>query len=206
MQSRRCFLRQSTLAAGASVIGAARRNWSASLPSAIDPASIESFRSKLNGRLILPADADCDAARSVVARNPENDKRPALIAQSGSEQDILRSIDFAHKHDLEVAVRSGNHSFLGWGTCNGGMVIDLSLMKGVTVDPADASRCMPWVEETSDLLQPHSGGRTYANYRTLTGSNTARGASGPNYERLATIKKKYDSENFFHLNANIAPA
>ncbi len=136
MQSRRRFLQQSTLAAGASVIGAARRSWSASFSSAIDPVSIESFRTRLNGPLILPTDADYDAARAVAAQNPETDKRPALIVQPGSEQDILRSIDFAHKHDLEVAVRSGNHSFLGWGTCNGGMVIDLSRMKGVTVDPA----------------------------------------------------------------------
>ncbi len=65
---------------------------------------------------------------------------------------------------------------------------------------------MPWVEETSDLLQPYSGGRIYANYMTVTGPKAAQGVFGPNYQRLATIKKKYDSENFFHLNANIAPA
>ena len=46
-----------------------------------------------------------------------------------------RCVDFAHEQELEVAVRSGNHSFLGWGTCEKGIVIDLSRMKAVTVDP-----------------------------------------------------------------------
>jgi FAD/FMN-containing dehydrogenase len=63
------------------------------------------------------------------------DKYPTVIAQCKNEEDVLRCIDFAHKHELEVAVRSGNHSGVGWGTCEKGLVIDLSKMKGVTVDP-----------------------------------------------------------------------
>ena len=48
---------------------------------------------------------------------------------------MLRCIDFARQYELEVAVRSGNHSFLGWGTCNEGIVVELSRMKGIVVDP-----------------------------------------------------------------------
>jgi FAD/FMN-containing dehydrogenase len=67
--------------------------------------------------------------------NPGTDKRPALVAQCKHEEDILRCIDFAHRRQMEVAVRSGNHSPLGWGSCERGIVIDLSQMKGVAVDP-----------------------------------------------------------------------
>jgi FAD/FMN-containing dehydrogenase len=136
MKSRRGFIRQSSMFAGVAILGTGRGKLLAALPPGIDPRSINRFRSKLSGRLILPGDADYDAARAVAARNPETDKRPRMIAQCKNEQDVLRSIDFAHENGLEVAVRSGNHSFLGWGTCNGGIVIDLSPLKGVTVDPA----------------------------------------------------------------------
>jgi FAD binding domain/Berberine and berberine like len=139
MRSRRGFLRQSTVFAGASVLGIGRGKWLAALDSGIDAGSIDRFRSKLNGRLILPGDTDYDTARAVSSQNPETNKRPRMIARCKSEQDVLRCIDFAHEHELEVAVRSGNHSFLGWGTCERGIVIDLSLMKGVTVDPAKRS-------------------------------------------------------------------
>jgi FAD/FMN-containing dehydrogenase len=67
--------------------------------------------------------------------NPESDRHPAVVAQSKTEEDVVRCIDFAHQHALEVAVRSGNCSFLGWGSCDNGLVIDLSRMKSVKPDP-----------------------------------------------------------------------
>ena len=100
--------------AGASFLAVARGRWSPALGFGVDAVSIERFRSRLSGRLILPNDADYDAARAVALRNPGTDKRPAIIARCKSEQDVLRSIDFANENELEVAVRSGSHSFLGW--------------------------------------------------------------------------------------------
>jgi len=50
------------------------------------------------------------------------------------KQDVLRSIEFARRHQLEIAVRSGNHSNMGWGTCEKGFVIDLSQMKGIVLN------------------------------------------------------------------------
>jgi hypothetical protein len=71
--------------------------------------------------------------------------------------------------------------------------------------PTDASRCMPWVNETFRLLQPYTAGRIYANYMTSSGPQAAKSVFGPNYERLVQIKKRYDPANFFHLNQNIDP-
>lgn len=84
---------------------------------------------------MLPGDPEYDGARKVIEMNPENDKHPAIVAQCKNDEDILRCIDFAHHQQMEVAVRSGNHSILGWGSCDEGIVIDLSPLKGVTVDP-----------------------------------------------------------------------
>lgn len=67
--------------------------------------------------------------------NPLTDKRPAMIAQCAGEEDVVRCVEFARQHDLVVAVRSGGHSYLGWGTCDDGLVIDLSAMRGIAVDP-----------------------------------------------------------------------
>jgi hypothetical protein len=152
MKSRRSFIRQSTMLAGVSFLAAGRGRWSPELGFGVDAVSIERFRSKLSGRLILPSDADYDAARAVALQNPETDKQPAIIARCKSEQDVLRSIDFAHENELEVAVRSGNHSFLGWGTCNRGIVIDLSPMKSVTVDPASKTALVSTGSNAGEIL------------------------------------------------------
>jgi FAD/FMN-containing dehydrogenase len=64
------------------------------------------------------------------------DKRPALIARCDGEADIVRSVMFAREHDLPVAVRGGGHSVAGYSTCDDGLLIDLSAMKGLRVDTA----------------------------------------------------------------------
>jgi hypothetical protein len=151
-QSRRAFIRQSTMFAGASVFGTRRGTWLAALRSGMDAQSIDRFRSKLSGRLIVPGDPDYDGTRAVIAQNPETDKRPSMIARCKSEQDVLRCIDFAHQNELEVAVRSGNHSFLGWGTCERGIVIDLSPINGVTVDPDKRSALVGTGNNAREIL------------------------------------------------------
>ena len=139
MKTRREFMKQSTMPATAFVLGIRPPRCLAGSGSGIDAELNERFRNKLNGRLVLPDDAGYDTARAVAARNPETDKRPAVIVQCKSEQDVLRSIHFAQENRLEIAIRSGNHSFLGWGTCDRGMVVDLSPMKSVSIDPAKRS-------------------------------------------------------------------
>ncbi len=100
---------------------------------ALAEATIEEFRPSLGGALILPDDPGYDDARTIW--NGMIDKRPALIAQCAGVSDIINSVKFARANDLLVAVRGGGHSFPGNSVCDGGLMIDLSLMKGVRVDP-----------------------------------------------------------------------
>lgn len=99
------------------------------------PDAINKFRTSLLGRLILPADQEYDQARRVEYWNPTTDKHPAMIARCAQADDVARCVDFAHQYNLPVAVRSGGHSFLGWGTCDDGLIIDVSSMKAIAVDP-----------------------------------------------------------------------
>jgi FAD/FMN-containing dehydrogenase len=100
----------------------------------LDSASIGRFGDALHGELLTPSDPAYDDARRVW--NAMIDKRPALIARCGGEADVLRSVQFARDHDLAVAVRGGGHSIAGHSTCDGGLLIDLSNMKGLRVDAA----------------------------------------------------------------------
>ncbi len=85
------------------------------------------------GRLIGPDDADYDEARKVY--NAMHDKRPALIAQCASEDDVAMAVAFGRDQGLLIAVRGGGHNGAGLGTCDDGVVIDLSRMKDVSVNP-----------------------------------------------------------------------
>jgi FAD/FMN-containing dehydrogenase len=96
-------------------------------------AAVGELRSTFAGRLLQPADAHYDEARRV--HNGLVDKRPALIAQCRGLADIVDAIQLARTQKLEVAVRGGGHNVAGRATIDGGLVIDLSLMKGIHVDP-----------------------------------------------------------------------
>jgi FAD/FMN-containing dehydrogenase len=101
------------------------------MPTAADLAGLAKT---LHGGLIGPDDPGYDDARKVW--NGLIDKRPAALARCADEADVATAIAFARRHGLPLAVRGGGHNVAGFGTCDGGLVIDLSPMKGITVDVA----------------------------------------------------------------------
>ena len=96
--------------------------------------ALDELRSELRGPVIAPADADYDAARTL--HNAMIDKRPAVIARCTGVADVTAALEFGRRHGLEIAVKSGGHNVAGKALCDGGLVIDLSAMKGIRVDPA----------------------------------------------------------------------
>jgi FAD/FMN-containing dehydrogenase len=96
-------------------------------------ATVQQFKTSLRGALLRPGDDSYDTARKVF--NAMIDKRPALIACCTGVADVINAVHFAHAHHVLVAVRGGGHHAAGHSVCEGGLVIDLSPMKGVRVDP-----------------------------------------------------------------------
>jgi FAD/FMN-containing dehydrogenase len=99
-------------------------------------ALLDELRQSLAGAVIEPDDPDYDAARRCY--NAAVDRRPAVIARCAGTGDLATAFDFARTHDLEVAVRGGGHNPAGHCVLDGGLVIDLSLMRGVDVVDGDA--------------------------------------------------------------------
>jgi FAD/FMN-containing dehydrogenase len=97
-------------------------------------SAVQEFIKGLHGRVIQHDDEGYEEARKVW--NGLIDKRPALIAQCSDENDVVHSVNFARNNDLLVAVRGGGHNVAGFGTCDDGIVIDLSSMKDIIVDTA----------------------------------------------------------------------
>lgn len=95
--------------------------------------ALDALRGTLGGALLLPGDDGYDAARAVW--NAMIDRRPALIVQPKGAPDVIAAIDFARQHDLPVSIRGGGHNVAGHAVCDGGLMIDLSRMRGVRVDP-----------------------------------------------------------------------
>jgi FAD/FMN-containing dehydrogenase len=95
---------------------------------------VERLRPGVRGPVILPVDPGYDAARAIW--NGAIDRRPACIARCTGVADVVAAVGFARERDLLVAVRSGGHGVGGHALCDGGLVIDLSPMKGIRVDPA----------------------------------------------------------------------
>ena len=99
----------------------------------ISEESVAEFSTRMRGQVIQPDDDAYEQARMVW--NGNIDRRPALIAQCNGVGDVIDSVNFARENNLRLAIRGGAHSAAGYGTCDGGIVIDLSGMKGIQVDP-----------------------------------------------------------------------
>jgi len=98
----------------------------------VGPESLNELRQSVAGSVVGPEDAEYDAARRCF--NALVDRRPAVIARCVGAGDLAAAFDFARAHELEVAVRGGGHNPAGHCVCDGGLVIDLSLMRRVEVD------------------------------------------------------------------------
>jgi len=99
----------------------------------LQPAALETLRANLRGRLITAGDVEYEEARKVY--NGMIDKHPALIACCNDVADVITAVNFARDQKLLLAVRGGGHNGGGLGICDDGLVIDLSAMRGVHVDP-----------------------------------------------------------------------
>jgi FAD/FMN-containing dehydrogenase len=103
------------------------------------PIDVESFVASLSGTIIRPDDSTYDEARHI--HNTLIDRKPSLIVRAADAADVARSVTFARDHGLELAVRAGGHSI--HSATDGGLVIDLSAMKGLHIDP---ERRLAWAQ------------------------------------------------------------
>ncbi len=100
---------------------------------ALDDERITAFTSSMRGPVLRPGDPDYDATRAI--QNGLIDRRPALIARCTGAADVIAAIHFARDNGLLLAVRGGGHNVAGNAVCDGGLMLDLSLMRGIHVDP-----------------------------------------------------------------------
>ena len=99
----------------------------------LDEQTVQAFAANLRGGLVRPGDPGYDEGR--LLWNGIMDKRPALIAHCSGAADVIAAVNFARTHDLLLAVRGGGHGVAGRAACDDGLMLDLSLLRGVRVDP-----------------------------------------------------------------------
>ncbi len=139
--TRRNFIKRTVAASGTLGFATGCRRLQVTDRNDLSRETVDRLRTQLKGHLILPSDPSYEKARRVFYWNPATERRPRVIVQCASEEDALRAVEFARHHELEIATRAGGHSHLGWG-CSDGLVIDLSGMKRITIDPSRrTARC-----------------------------------------------------------------
>jgi FAD/FMN-containing dehydrogenase len=100
----------------------------------ISQSAVQKFRESLRGQSFCPGEQGYDDTRTIP--NAMIDRRPAIIARCTGAADVITCVRLAREHNIVVAVRGGGHSVAGKSVCDGGLMIDLSGMKGIRVDPA----------------------------------------------------------------------
>ena len=143
---------------------------------------IANLRKSLKGKLLLKDDYGYEVARLV--RNRIIDKKPAIIAQCVDESDIQKAVNFAREHSLLTAVKCGGHSVSGKGTCDQGLVIDLSPFKGTRLDKKNKRLFIKggsWLGEVDEATIPHGLGTTAG---TVSHTGVGGLATGGGFGRL----------------------
>ncbi len=133
---------------------------------------IATLRAALRGSLLLPADEGYDVSRTLW--NGMVDRRPAAIVRAAGAADVIQAVNFAREHRLLMAVKGGGHNIAGKAACDGGLMIDLSGMKSVRVDPvARLARVEPGA-----LLSDFDRETQAFGLSTPTGINSTTGMAG----------------------------
>jgi FAD/FMN-containing dehydrogenase len=114
--------------------------------SKLSSSTIDALRAAARGQALAPDDAGYDDARRIW--NAMVDRRPAVIMRCAGAADVRHAVNFAREHQLTVAMRGGGHNIAGSAVCDGGMMIDLSPMKSVRIDP---ERSRAYVEPGATL-------------------------------------------------------
>ncbi len=135
-------------------------------------AKIDEFKAHFRGDVLIPGDAGYDEVRQIW--NAMIDRRPALIARCTSPEDVVQAVNFAREQDLLVSIRGGGHNIAGNAVCNDGLMIDLSLMRSVQVDP-NARRAT--VEAGCTLADFDMAAQVYS-LATPLGINSTTGVAG----------------------------
>src|SRR5690606_36172626 len=138
----------------------------------VNAAEIEALEARLRGTILEPDNAAYDEARSVW--NAMIDRRPGLIVRCAGASDVIQTVRFAREHGLLVSVRGGGHNIAGNAVCDGGVLIDLSQMRSVRVDP---SIQRAWVEPGALLADVDKETQSFA-MALPTGINSTTGIAG----------------------------
>ena len=138
----------------------------------LDADSLEKLRGQVRGAVLRPEDASYDGARSIW--NAMIDRKPALIVRAVGAADVIQTVNFARQHKALLAVRGGGHNIAGNAVCEGGVMLDLSLMRSVRIDPgARTARVEPGVTLGDFDREAQAFGLT-----TPTGINSTTGIAG----------------------------
>src|SRR3954465_7098845 len=106
-----------------------------------DTLDFEAFEAAIQGSIVLPGSPEYDVARLV--HNANADRRPALIVRAADASDVAQTVSLARESGLRLSIRGGGHSLAGYGTNDGGIVLDLGAMKGLHIDP---DRRLAWAQ------------------------------------------------------------
>ena len=136
------------------------------------PDTLEALRMTLRGRIAAPGEAGYDEARTIW--NGMVDRRPGMVVRCSGTADVIQAVRLARDNKLLVAVRSGGHNIAGNAVCDGGLLIDLSLMKSVRVDPATRTA---QVEPGATLADLDKETQAFA-LATPVGINSTTGVAG----------------------------
>lgn len=139
----------------------------------VETTEINAFRKRLAGQVLLPeGEGRYEETRQIW--NAMIDRKPAMIVQCLTAEDAVSCVEFASSHQLLVSIRGGGHNIAGHAVCDDGLMIDLSLMKGVRVDP-DQQRA--WVEPGCTLADFDAAAQVHG-LATPLGINSTTGVAG----------------------------